>query len=69
MIRTINWLAGNLYDFYAFTSYSLTPNPCSENFVPPAKKHIPKTSTKIAIISIRSLGEAQAHSSGAWEEM
>lgn len=25
--------------------YSLMPNPCSENRTPPAKKHIPSTST------------------------
>lgn len=31
--------------FFGYACHSLTPNPCSEKRVPPAKKHIPRTST------------------------
>ena len=33
------------------------PKPCSEYFTPPAKKHMPRTSTDIMVMNIESLGK------------
>jgi hypothetical protein len=35
----------------------LAPKPCSEYFKPPAKKHMPRTSTSIAEMKIETTGE------------